>query len=204
MRVKRLELDFTPLMTMNQCYTFTHKRFTRIINSIGDFLTSLTLMCVNVTGKLLDHCLSNCPVLERSHVEHSLSLVRLKIYSLSLQLKYLHILNYSQIKSIEIFAPNLEYFGFVGSRIELSVNYAPHLLDVLVGGIYFSPMSYLFCPLSSYLSQLQCLKLDICHCNYVSTLNSFAISFMYVYSVLCNVIFISSLLFFRVNWNTLN
>ena len=64
-RLKRLELDFTPLMTMNQCYTFTHKRFTRIINSIGDFLTSLTLMCVNVTGKLLDHCLSNCPVLER-------------------------------------------------------------------------------------------------------------------------------------------
>lgn len=113
-------------------------------------------------------------------------------------------LSYSQIKSIEIFAPNLEYFGFVGSRIELSVNYAPHLLDVFVGGIYFSPMSYLFCPLSSYLSQLQCLKLDICHCNYVSTLNSFAISFMYVYSVLCNVIFISSLLFFRVNWNTLN
>lgn len=123
-------------------------------------------MCVNVTGKLLDHCLSNCPVLERLHVEHSLSLVRLKIFGPSLQLKYLHIINYSQIKSVEIFAPNLEYFGFVGSRIELSVNYGPRLLDVLVGGIYSSPMSYLFCPLSSYLSQLQCLKLDICHCNF--------------------------------------
>ncbi|KAF3964093.1 hypothetical protein CMV_011581 [Castanea mollissima] len=121
-RVKRLELDFMPLMTMNQCYTFTQAVY-------KDYKFYWRF-----------------PDIPHSNV---------------CQFEVL-----TQIKSIEIYAPNLEYFGFVGSRIELSVNYGPRLLDVLVGGIYFSPMSYLFCPLSSYLSQLQCLKLDICHCNY--------------------------------------
>ncbi|KAK7836419.1 hypothetical protein CFP56_022534 [Quercus suber] len=154
---------------MRHYSTFPHEQLTRIISKIGvpciNFLTSLTLKYVNVTGELLEHCLSNCPVLEKLHVARSQSLVRLKISGLSLQLKYLHIINCTQIKSIDIFAPNLKSFGFVGPRIELYVNYAPCLVDVLIGGIYPVRISYLFCPLSNYLSQLQCLMLDICNFN---------------------------------------
>lgn len=138
-RVKRLELDFTPLESMRHYYTFSHEQLTRIISKIGvhciNFLTSLTLKYVNVTGELLEHCLSVCPVLEKLHVARSQSLVRLKISGPSLQLKYLHIINCSQIK------------------------------DVLIGGVYLVRISYLFCPLSNYLSQLQHLMLDICNFN---------------------------------------
>ena len=172
-RVKRLELDFTPLESMRHYYTFSHEQLTRIISKIGvhciNFLTSLTLKYVNVTGELLEHCLSICPVLEKLHVARCQSLVRLKISGPSLQLKYLHIINCSQIESIDIFAPNLESFGFVGPRIELYVNYAPCLLDVLIGATYLVRINYLFCPLSNYLSQLQRLTLDICNLNDVST-----------------------------------
>ena len=172
-RVKRLELDFTPLESMRHYYTFSHEQLTRIISKIGvhciNFLTSLTLKYVNVTGELLEHCLSICPVLEKLHVARCQSLGRLKISGPSLQLKYLHIINCSQIESIDIFAPNLESFGFVGPRIELYVNYAPCLLDVLIGAIYLVRINYLFCPLSNYLSQLQRLTLDICNLNDVST-----------------------------------
>ena len=172
-RVKRLELDFTPLESMRHYYTFSHEQLTRIISKIGvhciNFLTSLTLKYVNVTGELLEHCLSVCPVLEKLHVARCQSLGRLKISGPSLQLKYLYIIDCSQIESIDIFAPNLESFGFVGPRIELYVNYAPCLLDVLIGAIYLVQINYLFCPLSNYLSQLQRLTLDICNLNDVST-----------------------------------
>ncbi|XP_065616557.1 uncharacterized protein LOC112022564 [Quercus suber] len=40
-----------------------------------------------------------------------------------------------------------------------------NVTDVLIGGIYPVRISYLFCPLSNYLSQLQCLMLDICNFN---------------------------------------
>jgi len=176
-----------PRESIRHYYALPFEFFTRIISSIGapciNFLTSLTLMYVDVTSGLLEHCLSNCPVLERLHVAHSKCLVRLKIHGPSLQLKYLHLINCIQIRSIEIFAPNLESFGFVGLWIELSVNYAPCLVDVLIGGIYPVCMSYLFCFLSSYLSQLQCLTLDICNYNNVSTLYAFTISCIYFYSV---------------------
>ena len=96
-------------------------------------LTSLTLLYVHVTGELLEHFLSNCPLLERLYVSNSVDIVNLKIWGSTLRLKYLHIIHCSQFKSIEVFAPNQESFGLVGGIIETHVNYAPRLLDVHIG-----------------------------------------------------------------------
>jgi len=102
------------------CYTFPHERFTSIKSSVVGVsciksLTSLTLMYVHVTGELLEHLLSNCPLLERLHVTYSEDLVTLKICGLSLGLKYLNIRCCFEFKSFEIFAPNLESFGLAPS-----------------------------------------------------------------------------------------
>jgi hypothetical protein len=192
--VKRFELDFTPMWACRSewRYTFPHEC---IKTSVGAYciksLTSFTLMYVHVTDELLEHFLSNCPLLERLHVTESKDIVSLKVCGSSLKLKYLHIIECNNFKSIEIFAPNLESFGHAGKRIDLHINYAPRLLHVHIGGQRGIPVTYAFCPLSNYLSQLESLSLDIHIFGNVSTLNSFAISCIYVY--ICSLI--SSLFF---------
>ncbi|KAF3972394.1 hypothetical protein CMV_004099 [Castanea mollissima] len=162
--VKRLELDFSPTWACEgaKCYTFPHDRFTSVKTSVGvsciKSLTSLTLLYVHVTRELLEHFLSNCPLLERLYVSQSRDLVKLKIWGSSLRLKYLHITQCIYFKSIEIYAPNLESFGLVGGIKETHVNYAPRLLDLHIGGP--KPVQYAICPLSNYLSQLQSLVLN--------------------------------------------
>ena len=75
--VKRLELDFSPTRAClgPKRYTFPHDRFTSVKTSVGvsciKSLTSLTLLYVNVTGELLEHFISNCPLLERLYVSNS-------------------------------------------------------------------------------------------------------------------------------------
>uniref|UniRef100_A0A7N2MPL8 Uncharacterized protein n=1 Tax=Quercus lobata TaxID=97700 RepID=A0A7N2MPL8_QUELO len=55
---------------------------------------------------------------------------------------------------IEISAPNLEYFGHLGHRLELHINYAPpRLLDVRIGGHSSVPLSSALCPLITQKSQ---------------------------------------------------
>ena len=187
--VKRLELDFTaaqPFKDASYFYRFPNERFTSDKTCIKS-LTSLTLKYIRVTGELLEHFLSNCPLLERLHVDNSEDLVNLKICGSSLKLKYLHIIRCLKFKSIEINAPNLESFGYAGKKIRLHVHSAPRLLDVCIGSMYA------FGSLSSYLYQLESLSLDVHSYTYVSTTNSFAISYIYVYLVLHNLL--SSLVF---------
>ncbi|KAK7858093.1 putative f-box/lrr-repeat protein [Quercus suber] len=100
-------------------------------------------------------------LLERLHVDHSEDLVNLKIYSSSLKLKYLHIIRCLEFKSIEINAPNLESFGYVGKEIGLHVHSAPRFLDVPIGGMYSHPIYYAFGSLSSFLYQLESLSLNV-------------------------------------------
>ncbi|KAK4568940.1 hypothetical protein RGQ29_004379 [Quercus rubra] len=155
--VKRLEWDFTaaqPFKDASYFYRFPNERFTSDKTCIKS-LTSLTLKYIRVTGELLEHFLSNCPLLERLHVDNSEDLVNLKICGSSLKLKYLHIIRCLKFKSIEINAPNLESFGYAGKKIRLHVHSAPRLLDVCIGSMYA------FGSLSSYLYQLESLSLDV-------------------------------------------
>ncbi|GMY31574.1 FBD-associated F-box protein At4g10400-like [Fagus crenata] len=153
-RVKRLKLDFTSCR-FDMSYTFPHER---LICSGVSSLMSLTLIRLHVKSELLQHFITNCPLLERLHVDSSKDLVNLKVCSSSLKLNYLYIVDCSEFKSIEIFAPNLEYFGYVGL-----------------------PVTYAFVPLSSYLHQLQSLTLNIVMFYDVRTLNSFAHMFIRFY-----------------------
>ena len=192
-RVKRLELDFTPTEACEKqmLYTFPHERFISIKSSVVGVsciksLTSLTLIYVHVTGELLEHFLSNCPLLERLHVAYSEDLVTLKICSSSLRLKHLNIIRCWELKRIEIFAPNLESFGLVARAMEMHVNYAPRLLDVHVYVGAYDYLNYALCPLSSYLSQLQSLTLDfyiaLISRHSVSALNYFqSLAFMLIW-----------------------
>ena len=200
--VNRLELDFTAAESYKctRCYMFPNERFTSEKTCIKS-LTSLTLKYIRLTGELLEHFLSNCPLLERLHVDHSEDLVNLKIYGSSLKLKYLHIIRCLKFKSIEINAPNLESFGYVGKLIRLHVHSAPRLLDVRIGGMYSLPIHYAFGSLSSYLYQLESLTLNVRY-NYVSTSNSFAISYICLFSFTqCSLIFF---FFFSLLLNSLN
>ena len=187
--VKRFELDFTPsefVCSIARRYTFPHERFTCVKNSICiNSLTSLTLKFVQVTDELLEHLLSSCPLLERLHVDDSESLGNLKICGSSLKLKYLHIIYCSKVRSIKIFAPNLESFGYVGQIIELHVDYAPRLEDVYIGGLSLHPVNYAFLALSSFLHQLESLTLGIYHYDNVSTFKFF-----------CNLLHIWCLFYF--------
>ena len=154
-------MDFAAVESYKRtrCYTSPNERFTSEKTCIKS-LTSLTLKYVRLTRELLEHFLSSCPLLERLHVDHSEDLVNLKIYSSSLKLKYLHIMRCLVFKSIEINAPNLESFGYVGKSIRLHVHSAPRLLDVRIGGMYSLPIYYAFGSLSSYHYQLESLMLD--------------------------------------------
>jgi hypothetical protein len=162
-RVKKLELNFSKSPWH---YTLTHDRFTTLM--------SLTLMCLHVNGEILEQILSNCPLLERLHFDGCRELVNFKVCGSSLKLNYLHIFCCLELESIEIFAPNLGYFCYVGPKMELHLNHAPLLLNVHIGGMHLDPVDYV-CPLSSYLYQLESLILDIIFYK-VRTLNSFAIS----------------------------
>ena len=98
--VKRLELGFSPTWAClgPKRYTFPHDLFSVGVSCISS-LTSLTLLYVHVAGELLEHFLSNCPLLERLYVSNSEDIVNLKIWGSTLWLKYLHIIQCSQFKS---------------------------------------------------------------------------------------------------------
>ena len=93
-RVKRLELDFTSC-GFDMSYTFPHERF--MCSGVSS-LISLTLIRVHVKSKLLQHFITNCPLLERLLVDSSKDLVNLKVCSSSLKLNYLHIVDCSEFK----------------------------------------------------------------------------------------------------------
>uniref|UniRef100_A0A5B7A1Y3 F-box domain-containing protein n=1 Tax=Davidia involucrata TaxID=16924 RepID=A0A5B7A1Y3_DAVIN len=131
-------------------------------------LTYLCFKCVNVSGQVLEYFLSNCP-LERLCVEYSsVDLVNLNVTHPCLQLKYLKIICCRKLERIGIFAPSLVSFKYCGPQINLQLNNFPSLVEASFGtasygisGIFSGNISYAFGQLSSYLSQLESLKLEV-------------------------------------------
>nr|POE48561.1 hypothetical protein CFP56_49855 [Quercus suber] len=95
------------------------------------------------------------------HVESSASLVNLKPSRPLLKLKHLEILRCVFLKEIEISAVNLVSFKYFGLKIRLHLGDVPSLVDVSVEGLYASYFVQKCCPISSYLSQLQTIVLDV-------------------------------------------
>ncbi|KAK8570041.1 hypothetical protein V6N13_002743 [Hibiscus sabdariffa] len=144
-KCERLELDFEPCRLNHrrdsENYRLGHKFSS---SSETRFLTGLCLKHVNVSGRILESFLSNCPLLETLHVSHSEELTHISVCgsSLRLKLKHLHVSFCKCIKSIEVCAPNLvtfEYRGEENMTVHIDLKYVPHLCDVSYAGQWDFP-----------------------------------------------------------------
>ncbi|XP_059656668.1 putative F-box protein At3g29830 isoform X1 [Cornus florida] len=170
-RVKRLELDLTQRTDYTreeEDYNFpdpngitNHLHSLSLSFSSCDRLTNLLLTHVNVTGQVLEYFLINCPFLEKLYVKQSDVLVNLKVPHLSLKLKHLEIIYCFNVESIEISATNLMSFKYIGPKISLPFKNAQPPVDLYIGGAYCDYLIYKFLDISSYLSQLESLTLQI-------------------------------------------
>ncbi|XWS63928.1 hypothetical protein CRYUN_Cryun06bG0143600 [Craigia yunnanensis] len=94
---------------------------------------------------------------------HGLSCIGL-LTSLCLRfvkLRYLEIRSCLALENLEISAPNLWSFRYYGRKVALHIENAPFLADVLIGGNLDDQPAFAFCPLSSYLCQLETLTLEM-------------------------------------------
>ncbi|KAL6281874.1 hypothetical protein ACE6H2_012810 [Prunus campanulata] len=149
-----------------------------ILHSCGSnvgfkFLKVLHFQYVDVTGEVLEYFLSNCQVLERLTVNSAMNLVKLRVVGPSIALKYLDIQWCAVLESIEIHdATNLVSFIYQGGAINLLLSNVPLLVEVSIserlvasfhieGHYYFKSIELPFSQLSSCLSQLEVLMLDI-------------------------------------------
>ncbi|KAM1485655.1 hypothetical protein TB1_036491 [Malus domestica] len=105
------------------------------------FLRVLYFNYVDVSGKVLEYLLSNCPVLERLKVDSANNkLVNLRVVGSSMALKYLDIQFCFALRSIEIRDANLVSFMYVGGRhINLLLSNVPLLVEQQVSVYKCSP-----------------------------------------------------------------
>ncbi|KAK3005728.1 hypothetical protein RJ639_016713 [Escallonia herrerae] len=112
---------------------------------------------VNLTGELIEHFLSHCPVLEQLCVQGSIFLVDLKVTG---SLKHLEIYQCTRIHEVVICAPDLVSLVFSNYKAGLHIKYAPKLVDTLIGWTFGATISSVASAASSYLLQLETLTLD--------------------------------------------
>ncbi|PQQ14451.1 putative FBD-associated F-box protein [Prunus yedoensis var. nudiflora] len=126
------------------------------------FLKVLHFQCVDVTDKIFEYFLSNCPVLERLTVHGTKSLVNLRVVRPSVALKHLVIGTCLGLQSIEICDANLVSFACKNSEKVLLSN-VPLLVEVSMSNLS-NPRAFielLSRQLSCCLSQLEILILNI-------------------------------------------
>ncbi|XP_059634330.1 F-box/FBD/LRR-repeat protein At1g13570-like isoform X2 [Cornus florida] len=166
-RVRRLELDFKEtLLYRREEEDYNFPIPDGITNHLHGFascnsLTNLLLRRINVTGQVLEFFLMNCPFLEQLSVKESDGLVNLKVPDLSLNLMRLEISHCFNVESIEISAMNLMSFKYFGPKISLPFKNVQPPIDLFIGGEYCDYLIYKFLEISSYLSQLESLELQM-------------------------------------------
>ncbi|XP_059657224.1 uncharacterized protein LOC132303811 [Cornus florida] len=170
-RVKRLELDLAELTDYSreeEDYNFpdpdgiaNHLHSLSLGFTSCNSLTNLLLTHVNVTGQDLEYFITNFPNLEQLYVKESDALVNLKVPDLALKLKRLEITFCFNVESIEISATNLVSFKYFGPKIRLPFKNVESPVDLYIGGEYCTYLIYKFLDISSYLSQLESLALEI-------------------------------------------
>uniref|UniRef100_A0A7N2MG23 F-box domain-containing protein n=1 Tax=Quercus lobata TaxID=97700 RepID=A0A7N2MG23_QUELO len=148
--VKMLDLN------LEQYYTIEKK-----FPVMKDFpLTKLFLTEVNVIGEVLEHYVSNCPFLEELYVSSSNSLVNLRLVDQPPKLSSFQVAHCSNLENLEISAPNLVSFGYVGPKIKnMTLRHVPLLSKVAFGGKYCESIEFDSDQHASYLSQLKKLVL---------------------------------------------
>ncbi|KAL2932997.1 hypothetical protein RDABS01_016116 [Bienertia sinuspersici] len=155
-QVKRLELDFTPVIHQWKPSLPKLRLSPDQISGFKSCLRSLSLIHVNVTSKDVDCLLRSCMVLENLCINTSWSLRYIKAVSLPLQLKHLEVSFCPRLRIIDILAPKLLSFAHHGDPIELHINNASFLSKLSLGIKHCTQdiLAYAFDSLSKYFPQL--------------------------------------------------
>lgn len=115
---------------------------------------------VDISEEVLDCIFSNCTSLESISLEESYELVNLKVHSL--HLRYFEMINWFNLKSLEISAANLELFTYLGPNIDVPFGSGPHcLLEATIGGSFGESFVFGSAKHLVYLSQLETLTFDV-------------------------------------------
>ncbi|KAJ0018305.1 hypothetical protein Pint_09638 [Pistacia integerrima] len=176
--VEKLELNLKPYnegVSYIDQYTFSEKFFNKL-KTIPHFLSSvnalrsLRLEAVNITKEILKFFIYNCPFLEQLLVAYSSTLSSFKVVGSSIQLKSLDIQCCHLLEEIEISAPSLVSFKYIGGEIKLHLTNVAQLVDVWIGGSAFcvARIRNLIYSIKSILPQLKTLDLQ----KYRSTMES--------------------------------
>lgn len=172
-RVKKLTIDLSTPRGDRRITCYKYPSASLCCNS----LTSLELAAVDICGEVLESFLCSCPALEYLSVAHSEMLKGLKVAGPSLNLKYLTINYCLEIKELEISAPNLVSFCYLGPRIRVQYENVPKLVEISLGTCYADNLYFSFSDLGCHLSQLEVLKLQS-FCDFkVSSINFYSVSF---------------------------
>lgn len=165
-RVQYIKLDLWP-GRYGQYYTFPQEFYNSIESGHGlsgiKFLRCLHFKTVNVSGQNLELFIQNCPLLDRLCVDHSKTLIRLRVIGSSIQLKYLEIQSCYLMEEIEISAPSLLSFRYYGQAIKIHIENVPQLVDVSIRGSHAFRVMYFIGPIISCFPQLKTLELDSCN-----------------------------------------
>lgn len=124
-------------------------------------LKSLSLFGVNVKEEILQIFLSNCPCLEQVCVSGCKSLQNLEVTGPLTSLKSMEILWCRNVKGLEIDAPNLMSFKYIGPDILLPFQNFPQLSELTTGSQYCYSFIFNADKHESYSCKLRKLKLKV-------------------------------------------
>ncbi|CAH9120793.1 unnamed protein product [Cuscuta epithymum] len=108
-------------------------------------LKSLTLRSVEIYSDAVEYLLSNCPLLEHLCIERSKAMAFKIVGPPSLRLKSLEILHCLRLVQMEIYAPNLESFAYVGNMIQVPFKHVSNSISDLTLGMDYG-LSFLSYP----------------------------------------------------------
>lgn len=158
-RVKAININLCPDLLWGR---FKEYSFIRSTSGGMEYLKSLCLKCVNITGENIEWLLSICPMLENLSLERSKDLFNLKAVGSSLKLRCFQVVDCINLKIIEICAPALVSFHYVGPKIRLKAQDLSCLVNLSIGNYWYNMKSF-FAALSDYYLQLKSLRLN-CSC----------------------------------------
>ncbi|OMO68551.1 F-box/LRR-repeat protein [Corchorus capsularis] len=138
-------------------------------------LRQLVLKFVDLTDELFETILSGCTSLECLYLLHSRRLVNLKHTVPHLKLKCLEIYRCFNLEKMEIFAPNLVTFKYLGPIINICIKDAKQLINVRLdtsrpygypdknslGLVNPQRTGFVFGQFAGYLSQLEYLRMNV-------------------------------------------
>ncbi|KAK6932808.1 hypothetical protein RJ641_002432, partial [Dillenia turbinata] len=165
-KVNRIDIDLRHCPHHDKWYQFSYECFTLVQNphcgvSSVKALKFLCLGNFSFSAPLIENFLLNFPLLENVVLFGSFDLMDLKVVGSSLRLNFLEIYACSNLRIIEISAPNLVTFNCdFRNDTRVDIKHAPKLANVCIHGWNIEILSQGFISLSSHLSQLETLRLD--------------------------------------------